>query len=245
MGEIRIGTSGWHYKHWVGNFYPPRLPGSRMLAHYTNHFDTVELNNTFYKLPAQTSLFAWRDSTPSNFLFAVKGSRFLTHMKKLNNVEDGLRRFLDAVDVLDPKLGPILFQMPPNWDLNIDRLSAFLTLLPGNRRCAFEFRNPAWDTSQTYDLLTEHNMAYCIFHLAGFLSPLQVTADFCYIRLHGPGGKYQGSYSDAALEEWARKINFWSERLKSVYVYFDNDDSGYAAKDALRLKALLRGPQTP
>src|SRR3954469_8428592 len=116
VGEVWIGTSGWHYKHWVGNFNPPRLPGSRMLAHYINHLDTVELNNTFYKLPAQTSLFAWRDSTPSNFLFAVKGSRFLTHMKKLNNVEDGLTRFLDAVDVLDPKLGPILFQMPPNWD---------------------------------------------------------------------------------------------------------------------------------
>src|SRR5690242_15657270 len=110
MSNIRIGTSGWHYKHWVGNFYPPRLPASRMLAHYIQHFDTVELNNSFYKLPAKSSLEAWRNSTPDTFQFAVKGSRFLTHMKKLSNPGDGLKRFLDAVDVLDPKLGPILFQ---------------------------------------------------------------------------------------------------------------------------------------
>jgi len=239
VGEVWIGTSGWHYKHWVGNFYPPRLPGSRMLAHYIQHFDTVELNNTFYKLPAKTSLLTWRDSTPPHFHFAVKGSRFLTHMKKLNNAEEGLNRFLESVDVLDPKLGPILFQLPPNWELNVDRLAAFIRLLPRTRRCAFEFRNPTWNTPKIYNLLGQYNMAYCIFDLNGYLSPLQVTADFSYIRLHGPGGKYQGSYSEAALEEWSRKINNWSKRLAAVYVYFDNDDSGYAPRDALRLKALL------
>jgi uncharacterized protein YecE (DUF72 family) len=244
VGEIRIGTSGWHYKHWLGNFYPPRLAASRMLAHYMQHFDTVELNNTFYKLPAQASLLAWRDSTPPDFHFTVKGSRFLTHMKKLNNARDGLKRFLDAVDVLGPKLDAILFQLPPNWDLNPDRLAAFLELLPaypaGYRRCAFEFRNPTWNTPQTYKLLAQHNAAYCIFDLASYLSPLEITADFCYIRLHGPGGKYQGSYSDTALEEWARKIADWSKRLAAVYVYFDNDDSGYAPRDALRLKNFVR-----
>jgi uncharacterized protein YecE (DUF72 family) len=239
VSDIWIGTSGWHYKHWLGNFYPPRLPASRMLLHYAEQFRTVELNNTFYHLPAETSLSAWRDSTPADFHFAVKGSRFLTHMKKLHDAQDGLKRFLDAVDVLEPKLGPILFQLPPNWEINLDRLAEFLALLPRFHRFTFEFRNTTWNTTQTYDLLTQHNAAYCIFDLAGYLSPIQVTADFCYIRLHGPGGKYQGSYSDAALQEWARKIEKWSRTLAAVYVYFDNDDSGYAPRDALRLKALL------
>ncbi len=216
-----------------------------MLAHYIQHFDTVELNNTFYKLPAKTSLLTWRDSTPPHFHFAVKGSRFLTHMKKLNNAEEGLNRFLESVNVLDPKLGPILFQLPPHWELNLDRLAAFLALLPRDRRCAFEFRNPTWNTSKIYDLLGQYNMAYCIFDLNGYLSPIQVTADFSYIRLHGPGGKYQGSYSDAALEEWSRKINNWIKKLAAVYVYFDNDDSGYAPRDALRLRTLLTRSSYP
>jgi uncharacterized protein YecE (DUF72 family) len=243
VGEIWIGTSGWHYKHWKGNFYPPLLPASGMLAYYIQHFDTVELNNSFYRLPAKTSLSAWRDTTPRHFHFAVKGSRFLTHMKKLNNAEDGLKRFLDAVDVLSPKLGCILFQLPPNWEIHLDRLAAFLELLPRDRRWVFEFRNPTWDTIQTYDLLAKHNAGYCIFDLNGYLSPIQVTSDFAYIRLHGPGGKYQGSYSDAALAAWAKKIDAWRKRLSAVYVYFDNDDSGYAPRNALRLKTLLSCPQ--
>ena len=214
-----------------------------MLAHYTQTFDTVELNNSFYKLPAPASLTAWRDSTPPDFRFAVKGSRFLTHMKKLSNAQEGLRRFLDAVDVLDPKLGPILFQLPPNWELNLERFAAFLEILPRYRRCAFEFRNQTWNTPQVYELLSRHNTGYCIFDLAGYLSPLQITADFAYIRLHGPGGKYQGSYSDAALADWAAKIEDWNRRLSAVYVYFDNDDSGYAPRDALRLKELLHSPR--
>jgi uncharacterized protein YecE (DUF72 family) len=211
-----------------------------MLAHYIQRFDTVELNNTFYKLPAPASLLAWRNSTPPDFRFTVKGSRFLTHMKKLHNAQDGLKRFLDAVDVLESKLDVILFQLPPNWELNLDRLAAFLALLPPHRRCAFEFRNATWSTPQTYDLLARHNAAYCIFDLAGYVSPFEVTADFSYIRLHGPGGKYQGSYSDTALKEWARKIRDWSKKLAAVYIYFDNDDSGYAPQDALRLKALVQ-----
>src|SRR3954469_10073593 len=184
-----------------------------MLAHYVEQFDTVELNNTFYKLPAQNSLAAWRDSTPPHFHFAVKGSRFLTHMKKLKDAEDGLKRFLSAVEVLEPKLGPILFQLPPNWEIDVERLKTFLALLPVYRPCAFEFRNITWNTPQVYDLLRQYNAAYCVFDLAGYLSPIQVTADFAYVRLHGPGGKYQGSYSDAALEEWANTIRTWDKKL--------------------------------
>jgi len=239
VGEIWIGTSGWHYKHWVGNFYPPRLTGSRMLAHYIESFDTVELNNTFYQLPAQPSLSAWRNSTPSHFHFAVKGSRFLTHMKKLKDAQDGLKRFLTAAEVLEPKLGPILFQLPPNWEVDADRLADFLSLLPPYRRCVFEFRNPTWNTPQVYELLTRYNAAYCVFDLAGYVSPFEVTADFAYVRLHGPGGKYQGSYTDAALARWAQIIADWDKRLSAVYVYFDNDDSGYAPINALRLKQLV------
>lgn len=238
VSAIWIGTSGWHYKHWLGNFYPPRLPASRMLEHYFQLFNTVELNNTFYKLPAQSSLITWRDSTPPDFHFAVKGSRFLTHMKKLRDAADGLKRFLDAVEVLDPKLGPILFQLPPHWEVNTARLAEFLALLPPYHCYAFEFRNPTWDTPQVYALLHEYNAGYCIFDLAGYLSPLQITAGFAYIRLHGPGGKYQGSYSDETLLTWAARIKEWSARLSAIYVYFDNDDSGYAPRDALRLKAL-------
>ncbi|MGA8026657.1 MAG: DUF72 domain-containing protein [Bryobacteraceae bacterium] len=242
--SVRIGASGWHYKHWVGTFYPPRTPASRMLAYYQERFDTVELNNSFYHLPKPASLERWRDCTPEGFCFAVKGSRFLTHMKKLKDPEQGLRRFLDAVEILRHKLGPILFQLPPNWDLDLDRLGNFLSFLPAVHRYAFEFRNATWSVPETYSLLARHNIAYCAFDLAGTQSPRQVTADFAYVRLHGPGGKYQGSYSDAALSEWAGQIRQWQRELEAVYLYFDNDQAGYAAQNALRLKELLRDSET-
>jgi uncharacterized protein YecE (DUF72 family) len=242
LATIRIGTSGWHYKHWVGTFYPPRTPGSKMLAYYTEKFDTVELNNSFYHLPKEPSLEAWRDTTPAGFCFAAKGSRFLTHMKKLKDPEQGLSRFLDAIEVLEHKLGPILFQLPPNWELDLERLAKFVSFLPREHRYAFEFRNATWSVPQTYDLLARHNIGYCIFHLAGVHSPIQVTADFTYVRLHGPGGKYQGSYSEADLGKWAKRIRTWRRELKTIYVYFDNDQAGYAAQNALRLKELVGLP---
>jgi uncharacterized protein YecE (DUF72 family) len=210
-----------------------------MLAHYCERFDTVELNNSFYHLPKKSSLECWRDSTPAGFCFAAKGSRFLTHMKKLKDPEQGLKRFLDAIEVLGHKLGPILFQLPPNWELDSERLENFLRFLPREHRYAFEFRNATWSVPQTYDLLERHNVAYCVFHLAGTHSPIQITADFAYVRLHGPDGRYQGSYSEAALSEWARRVRKWRRELKSVYVYFDNDQAGYAAQNALRLKELI------
>jgi uncharacterized protein YecE (DUF72 family) len=236
---IHIGTSGWHYNHWRGPFYPERLPASKMLASYCERFDTVELNNTFYRLPSRKALEEWRGSTPENFCFAVKGSRFITHMKKLKDPELALAKFFAAIEVLGRKLGPILFQLPPRWELNLERFSHFLACLPPRHRYAFEFRNPAWDAAPVYDLMRHHRAGYCIFHLAGTQSPVEVTADFAYIRLHGPGGKYQGSYSDAELRAWARRIRDWRARLKAVYVYFDNDQAGHAAHNALRLKELL------
>lgn len=237
--EIRIGTSGWHYKHWVGTFYPQRWPASKMLAYYLEHFDTVEINNSFYRLPPESAVTDWYSSTPANFRFAVKGSRFLTHMKKLADPAAGLEKFFSRADLLRDKLGPILFQLPPNWEINLGRLESFLQALPEWHRYAFEFRNPTWHTAELYQLLRRYNAAYCPFHLAGYQSPTEVTTDITYVRLHGPGGKYQGSYDDQALATWAEWIRGWREQLKAVYIYFDNDDSGYAAHDALRLRQML------
>lgn len=237
--EIRIGTSGWHYKHWRGPFYPERFSASRMLDFYTERFDTVELNNTFYRLPPERAVCAWRDSTPDSFLFAVKGSRFLTHMKKLKDPEMGLERFFERVDLLPPKLGPILFQLPPFWELDRDRLDVFLRALPAGCRYAFEFRNPTWHVTPVYDLLASHDAAFCTFDLAGYQSPVEITASWTYIRLHGPGGRYQGSYSDDALAGWGCRIEQWRKRLKAVFVYFDNDMAGFAPANAATLKRLV------
>ncbi len=239
MPTLRIGTSGWHYKHWIGTFYPPGTAAAKMLAYYYGQFDSVELNNTFYRLPTTAALENWRDSTPPNFCFAAKGSRFLTHMKKLKDPEQGLGRFFDAVDVLGKKLGPILFQLPPNWEIDRERLAYFLGALPKHHRYAFEFRNATWNTPDIYKLLERHRAGYCIFDLAGFQSPIELTTDLAYVRLHGPGGKYQGSYSDEALSEWAKRIQEWQHAKTAVYVYFDNDQAGYAAHNALRLKELI------
>ena len=238
--DVRIGTSGWHYKHWLGNFYPERSPASKMLALYQERFETVELNNTFYRLPSQKAVIAWRESTPEHFLFAVKGSRFLTHMKKLKDPEPALDRFFGRVGLLREKLGPILFQLPPYWEIDVERLRYFLRVLPQHQYC-FEFRNPTWNTPEVFDLLRAHNAAYCAYHLAGYESPMEITANFTYIRLHGPGGKYQGSYDDGSLGALAGRIQAWRSELESVYVYFDNDEGGYAARDALRLRAMVFG----
>ena len=240
MAAIHIGTSGWHYKHWVGTFYPERTPASKMFAFYCERFDTVELNNTFYCLPKPSGLERWRDASPPNFCFAAKGSRFITHMKKLKDPEAALAKYFDAIEKLHEKLGPILFQLPPGWTFDADRFGAFLKALPPHHRYAFEFRNQTWDNPQAYELLAKHNAVYCMFDLAGYQSPMHISVDISYIRLHGPGGKYQGSYSDHALRGWAKHIENWSNRLKAIYVYFDNDDSGYAAHNALRLKEMLQ-----
>jgi uncharacterized protein YecE (DUF72 family) len=240
MAAIHIGTSGWHYKHWVGTFYPPRTAASKMFAFYCEHFDTVELNNSFYCLPKPAGLDRWHDSSPTNFCFAAKGSRFITHMKKLKDPEPALEKYFHAIERLREKLGPILFQLPPGWEFDVERLDTFLKALPNHHRYAFEFRNETWNNPAANDLLAQYKVAYCIFDLAGYQSPMQITTDITYVRLHGPGGKYQGSYSDKALRRWAKQIEAWSRTLKAIYVYFDNDDSGYAAHNALRLKELLQ-----
>ena len=237
--ELRIGTSGWHYKHWLGNFYPEKLPASKMLAYYLERFDTVELNNSFYRLPKIETMAAWRDATPRNFVFAVKASRFLTHNKKLKEPEHALNNFLPRAEALGKKLGPILFQLPPKWMINRERLEEFLQALPPYHRYTFEFREQTWLCDDICQLLAKYHAAFCIYDIGGFHSPILATTDFAYVRLHGPGDKYQGSYSDRALEIWTKQIDEWHASGKSVFVYFDNDQVGYAAHNALTLKKML------
>jgi uncharacterized protein YecE (DUF72 family) len=238
MARVHIGTSGWHYNHWRGPFYPEKLVASKMLEFYFAHFDTVELNNSFYKLPSVPTFQTWRQATPPGFCFAVKASRFLTHNKKLKDPGNALQNFLPRAEALQEKLGPILFQLPPRWRVNLERLEAFLQALPRHHRYAFEFREPSWNTEAVYATLHRHNAAYCIFELDCFTSPLKVTADFAYVRLHGPGGKYQGCYTGATLRQWAKWIEQQS-KLRAIYMYFDNDQAGYAARNALELKSLV------
>jgi uncharacterized protein YecE (DUF72 family) len=238
--DIRIGTSGFHYKHWKGPFYPAKTPDSKLLEHYVRHFNTVELNNSFYRLPTAEAFDGWRNATPDDFVFAVKASRFITHNKKLKDPQNALDNLLPRASRLGPKLGPILFQLPPRWRVNPARLAALLEIMPRELRYAFEFRELSWLTPEIDSILKKFNAAFCIYELAGYHSPLRITADFAYIRLHGPDpGKYQGSYSGEKLRRWARQIDSWSADLKAIYLYFDNDQAGYAVANAMTLKDML------
>jgi uncharacterized protein YecE (DUF72 family) len=237
-GAIHIGCSGWHYKHWKGPFYPEKLPASKMLDFYSQHLDTVELNTTFYRLPPVKSVENWRESTPKGFIFAAKGSRFITHMKKLKDPETAIGRYFERVDPLGRRLGPVVFQTPPWWEANLERLEAFLDALPRVHRYAFELRHPSWHTPEVYRLLRRSNAAFCTFEIAGFHSPIETTADWTYVRLHGPGGAYQGSYPAETLQGWAERIRGWERELRGIYVYFDNDQAAYAVENALELKRL-------
>jgi uncharacterized protein YecE (DUF72 family) len=240
LPKLYIGTSGWHYAHWIGPFYPKNLEKKDMLNHYLQFFSTTEINNTFYKLPDQSSFQNWAEQVPENFTFSVKASRYITHMKKLKNADDALNNFLNGIKPLKNKLGAILFQLPPHWKCNIERLKSFLELLPPEKQYVFEFRNSSWWNDTVYDLLKTSKAAFCIFDLAGVLSPTISTTDFIYIRLHGPDDAYQGLYSEETLQEWADKIAKWIQQQKTVYCYFDNDQEGFAIKNALRLKQILK-----
>lgn len=239
-GRILIGTSGWHYKHWKGPFYPEDTSAGTMLAYYARKFATVEINNSFYKLPRQQTLQNWRDGVPDAFVFGFKASRYITHMKKLKEPRESLTKLLRAVQALGPKLGPILFQLPPRWRCNNRRLAEFLEALPQTHRYAFEFRDPSWFNDAIYAILKSHGAAFCIYDLKGRVSPKAVTADFVYLRLHGPSETaYQGRYDVQALCGWAGAMTAWQRQNKSVYCFFDNDQAGYAATDALRLKEMI------
>jgi uncharacterized protein YecE (DUF72 family) len=241
-GRWFIGTSGWSYRHWRGPFYPTAMAkGADQLGWYALRFDTVEVNGTFYRLIETDTFRRWREATPEGFVFACKGSRYLTHMKRLKDAEQGVGRFFERVEALDDKLGPIVFQLPGRFKPDRERLRGFVKGLPKGHRYAFEFRDPRWFEPEILELLSRHDVALCLYEFAGAHAPLEVTAGFVYIRLHGPGGAYQGSYDDEALWTWARRIETWRRKGLDVYCYFDNDDRGFAPKNALRLHEMLAG----
>lgn len=244
LGQIRVGTSGWHYAHWRGPFYPAELSSRQWLAYYASRLASVEVNSSFYRLPSLPSLEGWRQATPRAFTFAIKGSRFITHLKKLKDASRHLPLLLERVALLGPKLGPVLFQLPPGWDQDLGRLEAFLAALPGSPRFAMEFRDDHWWNEQTYDLLRRHGAAFCLFDLDGRMPPRVLTGDFVYLRLHGPQGAYQGRYSAEFLAGLAQDMLAWAGQGLDVYCYLDNDQAGYAVQNALELQALLAGGRT-
>lgn len=239
MAKIHIGTSGWTYAHWEHIFYPDGLPKTKYFEFYRQHFQTVELNSSFYHLPLKKTFSNWHTAVEKNFLFSVKASRYITHIKKLSDAKESIALFLENAQELKENLGPILFQLPPGWEVNPQRLQAFLELLPANFRYTFEFRNATWYTEEIYVLLAEKNCAFCIYELGKHQSPLKVTADFVYVRLHGPGAKYQGRYSDQQLQKWADHCAQWLTEGKDVFVYFDNDQAAYAVFNAMTLADML------
>jgi uncharacterized protein YecE (DUF72 family) len=239
-GRCYIGTSGWSYKHWRGPFYPSDMSkGSDQLRFYVERFDTVEVNGTFYRLIEVDTFRRWREATPEGFVFACKGSRYLTHMKRLKDAERGVGRFFERVEALEDKLGPIVFQLPGRFRADRARLERFLEALPSRHQYAFEFRDPAWFEPEILEALAAHDVALCLYEFAGQEAPLEVTAGFVYIRLHGPDGPYRGSYDEEALKTWAKRIGAWAKKGLDVYCYFDNDDRALAPKNALRLTELL------
>lgn len=235
---LRIGTSGWHYKHWMGNFYPDGLATNKMFEWYSRHFNTVELNNSFYRLPTEEAFSAWRNRAPLGFTFAVKASRFITHMKKLKDPELAIEKFFHRALLLREKLGPILLQLPPRWPVNIERLQDFLRAIPSGPRYVFEFRDESWHTPEIYRILARHNVALCIHDWRAAHGPIEITADFAYVRMHGPSGEYHGSYDEGTLQEWAQRLHRWRSELSAIFVYFNNDQGGHAITNALTLERM-------
>jgi uncharacterized protein YecE (DUF72 family) len=240
LADCYIGTSGWRYDHWIGSFYPESMGGGRdFLPFYADRLRAVEINNSFYQLPAEETLDRWRETVPDPFRFAAKASRYITHMKKLTDPEDTLPPFLDRMRRLGDRLGPVLFQLPPRWRFNPERLAAFLAALPDGFRYAMEFRDPSWRDDRALAALERAGVAFCIHELAGDQSPRAVTADLVYIRLHGPGQAYQGRYDTQTLAGWAGAISAWRREGRIVYCFFDNDEAGYAAENARFLAEML------
>ncbi len=238
--KIHIGTSGWNYKHWKGPFYPVDLPQKKWLEFYCQHFQTVEINNSFYKLPEKRTLESWAKTVPPDFIFSLKANRYITHMKKLKYAKEPVENLFNRIKILGDKRGPVLFQLPPRWHFNEERLNEFLNKLSDSYRYCFEFRDDTWWNDETYQLLKKHNVAFCMFELAGQHSPKEITSDFVYIRLHGTGKEaYQGEYDSQTLSGWAGAIHGWHNKSKEIFCYFDNDQKGYAVKDALKLKNML------
>jgi uncharacterized protein YecE (DUF72 family) len=236
--SIRIGCSGWQYQHWRGDFYPAELPASRWLEYYAERFDTVEINNTFYRLPEAPTFAAWGTRAPRGFVYAVKASRYLTHMKKLKEPKEPLRRFFTRAAKLGASFGPVLYQLPPRWPVNVERFETFLRALPRARRHVVEFREPSWYRDEVFELLERYGVALCLHDMGGSASGRLAIGPFVYVRFHG-AQKYSGRYSDAMLDGWAEWLALQVGKGRAAYAYFNNDVGGHAPRDAIRLRELL------
>ena len=236
---MRIGCSGWSYSHWEGRLYPSTLPASRWLERYTEYFDTVEVNATFYRLPKRGTVARWAKITPDEFCFAVKGSRYLTHVRRLRDLPDGVARLVELLEPLSAsgKLGPLLWQLPPTFRRDDERLATALAALPRGRQ-ALEFRDPSWFTEDVYSLLREHKVALVVADRAGLPeAPWVDTAGWWYLRLHHGRSGRRGNYSAAELRRWADRL---ADVTEDVYCYFDNDWEGFAVDSAILLRRLTR-----
>jgi uncharacterized protein YecE (DUF72 family) len=238
MSQLRIGCSGWTYKDWTGPFYPPGTKDRERLEYYATHFDTAELNASFYRLPMEATVEGWARRAPAGFTFAWKVSRFITHNKKLRDCEDSVDLVFGRMAPLGAKLGPSLVQLPPMLHRDDDRLARFLGLLPKGRRCTVEFRHPSWYDAGVFAILSEHDAALCISDHHSAPSPWEVTASWVYVRGHGPGGRYWGRYPPAELADWAARLAAWRRQGRDVFAYFDNDIKSAAPLDALALMGL-------
>jgi uncharacterized protein YecE (DUF72 family) len=237
-----IGTSGWQYDSWKGRFYPRNLPKGRWLAFYAERFATVEVNNSFYRLPSEAAFERWRDETPSGFLIAPKVSRYLTHIRRLGDAEESMELFWSRAKRLGPKLGPLLFQLPPTFAADEERLAAFLQLLPRGARSAFEFRHPSWETETTRSLLDAAGAAIVLADRPGARVAPRVTGGWGYVRFH-QGTSYGAGYARSKLRRWADRLT--ELPAEDVYVYFNNDPGGAAVRDALTLFELLEARGAP
>jgi uncharacterized protein YecE (DUF72 family) len=239
-GHILIGTSGWSYRSWRGPFFPETLPARLHLQHYAEHFRTTELNGVFYRTPTEEAVRGWAAHTPENFVFAWKASKFITHWKRLNDSSRNSLTLMESrLKLLRSKAGPVLFQLPPHFRKDRERLASFFKLLKARRKYAFEFRHPSWYEDDILDLLRDSGIALCISDHHDAPSPWIATADHLYVRGHGPGGRYRGRYPLQTLKLWRRRLRTMMGDAKAAYVYFDNDQKSAAPADALSLKAQL------
>jgi uncharacterized protein YecE (DUF72 family) len=240
MARVLIGTSGWHYDSWCGPFFPKGLPVKGQLQYYASQFSTAELNGVFYRTPTPEAVKGWYEQTGDDFVFTWKASKFITHWKRLSqNCVNSLELLEDRPSLLGEKAGPILFQLPPNFQADADRLVAFLKLLSNKRRYSFEFRHPSWYAPRILKLLSEHNISLCLSDHHDAPAPWRCTADFVYVRGHGPTGRYRGHYRPETLRDWAAGIRSWTKQGCDAFVYFDNDQKSAAPADALALRQLL------
>ncbi len=234
-----IGTSGFSYRHWKGVFYPEELSQKKWLEFYTKSFNTLELNSTFYHLPKESTVKNWVKRTPNDFVFSVKASRFITHMKKLKDAQESIQLFMQRASLFMDKLGVILFQLPPSMKKDAALLKDFLLLLDKDKRYAFEFRHKSWISDDIYSILKEYNVAFCISDTPEYPYAEVITANFSYIRLHGHTVLYASNYTEEQLRRYAYLVNQWNKNGIFAYIYFDNDFSGYAVKNALQLKKMI------